>query len=123
MAKFYVPFLIMIPEEMKEDINVLGLWIQHRIFGNADGTGAIAKQRNTLKNPTKIPQSGHHSKQMRITASESNILSLYDGLGYARLLARRPRDKRRSQKLTSPRSRLAIQAVTHKICIRIPTQW
>jgi hypothetical protein len=25
MAKFYVPFLIMIPEEMKEDINVLGL--------------------------------------------------------------------------------------------------
>jgi hypothetical protein len=44
MMKISVPFLIMISEKMKVDINVLGLRMQHGIFGIVDGTRATIRQ-------------------------------------------------------------------------------
>jgi hypothetical protein len=49
---------------MKGGIYVLGLGVQHYIFGNTKVIGAIAKQWNMLKNQTKISQSGHYPKQV-----------------------------------------------------------
>ena len=49
MTKINVPFLIMISKKMEANINVLGLRMQHKIFGNTDGTSVIAKQRPMLQ--------------------------------------------------------------------------
>jgi hypothetical protein len=122
MAKIDVCFLIMISEKIKVDIDVIGLRMQHRIFGNTNGTSAITKQRHMRKLESKIPQSGHHPKQLRATYSSSNMLSLCGKLSNTRLFLRRPRGQRRSQKLTSPRSGLVIQATSHEISIRRITQ-
>lgn len=64
---------------------------------------------------SKTSRSSHHPKQMWATASSNNIINIYDGLSYARKLARRPRNQWRPQKLTSSRSLLAIQARSHNI--------
>jgi hypothetical protein len=72
MNKVNVPFLIVVSQEVKADFYVL------------------------------VSQSSYHPKQLGATNSNSNILSFYGGLDDARLLARRPRHKRRSKKLTSP---------------------
>jgi hypothetical protein len=117
MVKINVPFLIMICEKMKANIDVLGLRMQHKIFDNANGTHAITKQRHTRKYQAKIPQSNHYPKKMRATASGSSILNLYGRLGNARLFARRPRNQGGTQKLASSRSGLAIQLASRKINI------
>jgi hypothetical protein len=59
---------------------------------------------------------------LRARASGSDILGLYGRLSNARLFARRPGNQRSTKKLTSPRSRLALQATTRKISIRITAQ-
>jgi hypothetical protein len=56
------------------------------------------------------------------TSSSSNIFSFCGGLGDARLLARRPRHKRRYKKLTSLRSGLPLNTITSIIHIGIPTK-
>jgi hypothetical protein len=43
MVKINVPFLIMISEKMKAEIDVIGLGMQHEILGNTYGTRAITK--------------------------------------------------------------------------------
>jgi hypothetical protein len=53
-------------------------------------------------------------KQLGATTSGSNILGFCGRLSYARLFARRPRNKRGTQKLTSPRSRLPIDSTPRK---------
>jgi hypothetical protein len=55
VAQIDVPFLIMISEKVKENINVLGLRMQHMILGNTYGTCAIAKQGHMMKIQAKIP--------------------------------------------------------------------
>jgi hypothetical protein len=77
MVKINVPFIIMISNKMKADIDVLGLRMHHRIFGNSDGTRAITMKRHMRKLQAKIPQSSRHPKQLRATTSGNNILSLY----------------------------------------------
>jgi hypothetical protein len=54
MARIDVPFLIMISEKVKVNINVLGPQIQHMILGNTYGTHAIAKQGHMMKIQAKI---------------------------------------------------------------------
>jgi hypothetical protein len=54
IIKINVLFLVMISVKMKVDIDVLGLRMQHRIFGNTDVTSAITKQRHMLKLLAKI---------------------------------------------------------------------
>jgi hypothetical protein len=108
MAQLYVTFLIVISQEVEAHIYMLGLGVKHWIFSYAYGTSAVTKQRHMSKLQAKVSQGGYHPKQLGATTSGSNILSLCGGLGYARLLARRPRNQGRSNKLTSPRRGLSI---------------
>ena len=54
VAQIDVPFLIMIWEKGKANINVLGLQMQRMILGNTYGTCAIAKQGHMMKIQAKI---------------------------------------------------------------------
>jgi hypothetical protein len=67
---------------------------------------------------TKVTQRVCDPKQLGATTSGNNILGLYGRLSYTRLFTRRPRNKRRSQKLASPRSRLPIDSTPRKVGIR-----
>jgi hypothetical protein len=67
---------------------------------------------------TKVTQRVCDPKQLGATTSGSNILDFCGRLSYTRLFARRPRNKRKTQKLTSPRSRLPIDSTPRKIGIR-----
>jgi hypothetical protein len=67
---------------------------------------------------TKVTQRVCDPKQLGATTSGSNILGICGKLSYTRLFARRPRNKRRSQKLASPGSRIPIDSTPHKIDIR-----
>jgi hypothetical protein len=51
---------------------------------------------------TKITQRVCDPKQLRATTSGSGILGFCGRLSYTKLFARRPRNKRGTQKLTSP---------------------
>jgi hypothetical protein len=54
IAQFDVSFLIMITKKVKENINVLGPRMQHRVLGNTYGTRAITKQMHMMKIQAKI---------------------------------------------------------------------
>jgi hypothetical protein len=97
-VKINVPFLIMISEKMRANIDVLSLRMKHEIFGNADGTRVIKKESHMRKLQAKIPQDSHHPKQQRVTTSSSNILSLCGKWGNARLFMRRQRNQGGTQK-------------------------
>jgi hypothetical protein len=56
-------------------------------------------------------------KKLWTTTSGRNILTFCGGLGYTRLFVRRPRNKRRSQKLASTRSRFLIDSAPRKFDI------
>jgi hypothetical protein len=90
---------------------------KHGVFGNTNGTRAITHERyiGTL---TKITQRVCDPKQLGTTTSGSNIFGFCGRLSYTRLPARRPRNKRRTQKLTSPRSQLPIDSTPRKVGIR-----
>ena len=103
VAQIDVAFLIMITKKVKANLNVLGSRMQHRILGNTYGTHAITMQRHMMKFQAKIPQSGHHLKQLRATASRINILNLCSRLGNARLFARRPRNQSGTKKTDKSR--------------------
>jgi hypothetical protein len=49
VAQIDVPFLIMISEKVKANINELCLRMQHRILGNTFGIHVIAKQGHMMK--------------------------------------------------------------------------
>jgi hypothetical protein len=66
---------------------------------------------------TKVTQRVCDPKQLWATTSGSNILGICGRLSYTRLFARRPRNKRRSQKLESPWSRLPIDSTPRKVSI------
>jgi hypothetical protein len=97
---------------------VFGSGVKHGIFDNTNGTRAITHERYMGTLFTKVTQRVCNPKQLGATTSGSNILGFCGRLSYTRLFARRPRNKRRSQKLTSPRSRLPIDSTPHKIGIR-----
>jgi hypothetical protein len=63
---------------------------------------------------TKITHGVCDPKELRATTSSGNVLCLGSGLSHTRLFEGRPRHQRRSQKLASPRSRLAIQPTLDK---------
>jgi hypothetical protein len=92
VAKLYISLFLVISQEVVADINVLGFGVEDRVFGYAYGTRAITKQGHSSVTQTKIPQGGDHPKQLRATASGSNILGFYGGLCNTRLFVGRPRD-------------------------------
>jgi hypothetical protein len=49
MNKVNVPFLIVVSQEVKTDLYVLGFGVKNRIFGYTYGTGAIIEQRHSPK--------------------------------------------------------------------------
>ena len=118
MVQLNVSFLLMVTQEVKANLYVFGLGVENGFFGYAYGTGAITKQRHSSEMQAIVSQSSYHPKQLGTTSSSGNILSFDGGLGYARLLARRPRHKRRPKKLTSPRSGLSIHTTPSIISIR-----
>jgi hypothetical protein len=97
---------------------MFGSGVKHGIFGNTNGTRAITHERYMGTLLTKITQRVYDPKQLGATTSGSNILSFCGRLSYTRLFARRPRNKRGTQRLTSPRSRLPIDSTPRKIGIR-----
>jgi hypothetical protein len=97
---------------------MFGSGVKHRIFGNTNGSRAITHKRHMGTLFTKVTQRVCDPKQLEATTSGSNILGFCGRLSYTRLFARRPRNKRGTQKLTSPRSRLPIDSTPRKIGIR-----
>jgi hypothetical protein len=97
---------------------MFGSGVKHRIFGNTNSTRAITHERHMGTLLTKVTQRVCDPKQLGATTSGSNILSFCGRLSYTRMFARRPRNKRGTQKLTSPRGRLSIDSTPRKTGIR-----
>jgi hypothetical protein len=49
MNKVNVPFLIVVLQEVKIDLYVLGFGVENKIFGYTYGTGAVTEQRHSPK--------------------------------------------------------------------------
>jgi hypothetical protein len=103
--------------------SICGSRVEHGVFGNTNGTHAITHERYMGTLLTKVTQRVCDPKQLWATTSGSNILSFCGRLGYTRLFARRPRNKRRSQKLGSTRSRFPIDSTPRKVGIRKSNKW
>lgn len=79
VAQIDVPFIIMISKKFKANIDVLGLRMEHEIFGNANGAHAITKQRHIRKLQAKIPQDSHHpSNYEQQLATTTYLASVVD---------------------------------------------
>jgi hypothetical protein len=118
MDEVYVSLLNIISQKVVPHFYVFGSRVKHGIFGNTNATHAITHERYMGTLLTKITQRVCDPKQLGATTSGSNILGFYGRLSYTRLFARRPRNKRGTQKLTSPRSRLPIDSTPRKIGTR-----
>ena len=94
MDKCDVSFLNIISQEVVSHFNMLGFGMEHWVFGNAYGTGAITQKWNLGTLLTKVTQSIGDPKELGTATSSSNILSVCGGLGYTGLLARGPRHQR-----------------------------
>jgi hypothetical protein len=97
---------------------MFGSGVKHGVFCNTNGTCAITHERYMGTLLTKVTLRVCDPKQLGATTSGSNILSFCGRLGYIRLFARRPRDKRRCQKLASTGSRFPIESTPRKVSIR-----
>jgi hypothetical protein len=117
MDEVYVSLLNIVSQEVIPYFYVFGSGVKHEIFGNTNGTHDITHERYMGTVLTKVTQRVCDPKQLGATTSGSNILGFYGRLSYTRLFARGPRNKRRSQKLASPQSRLPINSTPHKIGI------
>jgi hypothetical protein len=49
MNKVNVPFLIVVSQEVKTNLYVLGFGVKNGVFGYTNGTGAITEQRYSPK--------------------------------------------------------------------------
>jgi hypothetical protein len=117
MDEVYVSLLNIVSQKVVPHFYMFGSGVKHGIFGNTNGTRAITHERHMGTLLTKVTQRVCDPKQLRATTSGSNILGFCRRLSYTRLFARRPRNKRGTQKLTSPRSRLPIDSTPRKIGI------
>jgi hypothetical protein len=104
MNEIYVSLLSIVPDEVVPHFCKFGSGVKHGVFGNTNGTRAITHERYMGTLLIKVTQRVCDPKQLGATASGSNILSFCGRQGYTRLFARRPRNKRRTQKLTSTES-------------------
>jgi hypothetical protein len=108
MDEVYVSLLNIVSQKVVPHLYVFGSGVKHGVFGNTNGTRAITHERYMGTLLTKVSQRVCDPKQLGATTSGSNIFDFCGRLSYTRLFARRPRNKRGTQKLTSPRSRLLI---------------
>jgi hypothetical protein len=118
MDEVDVSLLNIVSQKVVPHLYVFGSGVKHGIFGNTNGTHVITHERYMGTLITKITKCVCDPKQLGATTSGSNILGFCGRLSYTRLFARRPRNKRGTQKLTSPRSRLPIDSTPSKVGIR-----
>jgi hypothetical protein len=105
-------------QEVVPHLYMFGFGVKHGGFANPNGTRAITHERYMWTLLTRVTQCVCDPKQLWATTSGNNILSFCGRLGYTWLFARRPRNKRKSQKLASTRSRFLIDSTPHKIGTR-----
>jgi hypothetical protein len=114
MDEVYVSLLNIVSQKVVPYFYEFGSRVEHGVFCNTNVTCAITHERYMGTLLTKVTQCVCDPKQLGATTSGNNIPGFCDRLSYTRLFARRPRNKRRSQKLTSPQSRLPIDSTPHK---------
>jgi hypothetical protein len=100
MDEVNVSLLNIISQKVVPHFYEFGSEVKHEVFCNTNGTHAITHERYMGTLLTKVTERVCDPKQL----SGSNIFSFCGILSYARLFARRPRNKRGSQKLASTRS-------------------
>jgi hypothetical protein len=118
MDEVIVSLLNIVSQKVVPHFYMFGSGVKHGIFGNTNGTRSITHKRHMGTLLTKVIQRECDPKQLGATTSGTNIPGFCGRLSYTRLFARRPRNKRGTQKLTSPRSRLPIDSTPRKIGIR-----
>jgi hypothetical protein len=118
MDQSYISFLYVVSQKMIPHFYVLGFGMEHWVFCNAYGTGAITLKWDMGRLLTKVTHVVRNPKELRATTSSGNVLCLDSGLSNTLLFAGRPRQQRRTQNLASPRSGLPIQPTPGKIRIR-----
>jgi hypothetical protein len=102
MDEVYVSLLNIISQKVVPHFYMFGSGVKHGIFGNTNGTCAITHERYMGTLLTKITQCVCDPEQLGATTSSNNILGFCGRLSYTRLFARRPRNKRGTQKLQVP---------------------
>jgi hypothetical protein len=118
MDEVYVSLINIISQKVVPHFHVFGSGVKHEVFGNTNGTRAITHERYMGTLLTKVIQRVCDPKQLGATTSGSNIFGFCGRLSYTRLFARRPRNKRGTQKLASTQSRFPIDSTPCKIGIR-----
>ena len=89
------------------------------VLAYTNGTGAVAKDRHSLRKRKPIVSHGsNHPNELGAATSSSYILGFCGTKGYSTLFAGRPRNKGRTNKLAGARSRLAINLTPAKVSVR-----
>jgi hypothetical protein len=120
MNEVYVSLLNIISQKVVAHFYMFGSGVKHGVFGNTNGTRAITHEMYMGTLLTKVTQRVCDPKHLGATTSGNNIFGFYGRLSYTVLFARRPRNKRGTQKLTIPRSRLPINSTPRKVGIWKP---
>jgi hypothetical protein len=118
MDEVYVSLLNIVSQKVVPHFYVFGSGVKHGVLGNTDGTHAITHERHMGTLLTKVTQCVCDPKQLGATTSGNNIFGFCGRLSYTRLFARRPRNKRGTQKLASTQSRFPIDSKPRKVGIR-----
>ena len=122
MDHVYVASLMVISQEVEPDVYVFGSRAEHCVLCNANGRHIVYKDGNPTKAQPIILQSLFHPKNLRAAASSGNVFGFCGRERYTSLLARGPQNQRCTEKVTSARSRLAIQPTPAKIDIQKTNQ-
>ena len=118
MDHVYVASLMVISQEVEPDVYVFGSGVEHWVLCNANGRHVVYKDGNPTKTQPIILQGLFHPKNLRAAASSGNVFGFCGRERYTSMLARGSRNQRCTEKVTSARSRLAIQPAPTKIGIR-----
>jgi hypothetical protein len=118
MDEVYVSLLNIVSQKVVPHFYVFGSGVKHGVLGNTDGTHAITHEWHMGTLLTKVTQCVCDPKQLGATTSGNNIFGFCGRLSYTRLFARRPRNKRGTQKLASTQSRFPIDSKPRKVGIR-----
>jgi hypothetical protein len=76
MYQIYFPLLHIISQKVVSHLYMFGSRMEHSIFGNACGIGAITYERDVSELLTKVTQGIGDPKQLGTTTSNSYILIL-----------------------------------------------
>jgi hypothetical protein len=87
MDQSYLPFLNIATQKMIPHFYVLGFGMEHWVFCNAYGTGAITLKWDMCILLTKVTHGVCDPKELRATTSSGNVLCLGSGLSNTRLFA------------------------------------